>query len=70
MSPPEHYVPGHYRAVRIFTPDSDIGTCFAVAAPGGQLVGRPDTYETRDAAKARATKLNDIRAAMAPKGKR
>lgn len=63
MSLPSHYTPGAYRPLK-----NDEGT-FYVLAPGGQPVGRPDTYETRDAAKARASRLNDIRAAMAPKGK-
>lgn len=65
MSLPAHYVPGHYRPIRIV--EGGVSTGFAVAAPGGQLVGKPDTYATRAAAKVRAENLNAIRHAMAPR---
>jgi hypothetical protein len=67
MSLPASYTPGHYYPVRVFASDTNVDTCFAVRAPGGQLVGKPDTYTTRAAAKARAQSLNDIRHAMAPR---
>lgn len=64
MSLPEHYTPGRYRAVKIVNQGVALG--YGVATPGGQLVVGA-TYDSRSAAAARAEKLNEIRAAMAPK---
>lgn len=64
MSLPSWYTSGIYRPAHVTIDEQRL---WAVAAPGGQLVGRPDTYESRDGAKARADRYNDIREAMAPR---